>query len=158
MPDWQTELETLLSQLHVSLDGVASTARSDVYETPPMPSAAHAADDAQAERTWELEALATEEAPADDDGVSAVRSELEATVQRVIALARAGRLDSALRDDVVFVLQALTRPTPRVPTVPRRARGDDADAEWHLASAAAVLRFCRIVLRLTHVLTREADG
>jgi hypothetical protein len=84
----------------------------------------------------------------DGDEVSAVRREIEATLARVVDLARAGLLDPALRDDVVFVLQALTRPRPRG----LRARDR---TEWQLASAAAVLHFCRVVLRLTQTLATE---
>ena len=80
--------------------------------------------------------------------IFAIRQEIEATVARVAHLTQAGQLDRALRDDVVFVLRALTRPHPAV-LLPQ------AQDEWHLASAAAVLRFCRMVLRLTRPLEPE---
>src|SRR5262249_15194689 len=101
-----------------------------------------------------------EVAPREGDEVSAVRREIEATVQQVMALVRAGRMEPALRDDVILVLDALTRPRPGKPASgrarPRRISGpDDSATEWQLASAAAILRFCRIVLRLTNALARD---
>src|SRR5215472_10832317 len=171
MPDWQAELATLLAELHVSLDGAAlanldsaGTGR-DAHGDGAHGDGAHGdgahgdgahgdgafgappPDGMEAELPWELGALTAEELPDDGDEVSAVRSELEATVARVVALARAGRIDTALCEDVVFVLQALTRPAPRYASVrTSRKKQMEARQEWQLASAAAVLRFCRIVL------------
>ena len=158
MPQWQTELEALLAQLHVSLDGDAAPGASNpnsrdlTLERIP-------ADGSDPSIPWELGVLAAEEPPAEDDEVSAVRSEIEATVRRVIEMARTGQLDGALRDDVVFVLQALTRPHPldRQPRS-RLGRQDGASQDWQLASAAAVLRFCRIVLRLTDAIARDSEN
>lgn len=152
MPDWQSELDVLLSQLHVSLDredgGDVPHAREDHAEPA-------ADDDPDASGSWSLGALATDEAPRDGDEVSAVRSEIAATVGQVVALVQAGRIEPAFRDDVIFVLQALIRPQPPVADWSARADdGEDTPVEWHLASAAAILRFCRIVLRLTHALSR----
>lgn len=160
MPGWQSELEALLSQLHVSLDQGRLPSQS---ARPPTPQDAKLkADDPNDSMDtyipWELGALTAEDAPADGDEVHAVRSELEATVRRVVTMARLGQMESTLRDDVVFVLQALTRPHPYEKATKRRRGGlDEASQEWQLASAAAVLRFCRIVLRLTDALAREVE-
>lgn len=166
MADWQVELETLLSELHVTLDRstLGGEAPSQVAGRGLRRLSGETLDDTNVEAEtdgdipWELGPLTAEEPPADDDEVSAVRSEIEATVAQVIALARAGRIDHDLRDDIVFVLQALTRPHPSTPPhlVALEMR-DDARQEWQLASAAAVLRFCRIVLRLTHALASDTD-
>jgi hypothetical protein len=162
MPDWQAELAALLAELHVSLDGAALANRDSAgtghdahgegaFVAPPT-------DGMEAELPWELGALTAEELPDDGDEVSAVRSELEATVARVVALAWAGRIDTALCEDVVFVLQALTRPAPRFASVrTSRKKLTEARQEWQLASAAAVLRFCRIVLSLTNALASQAE-
>jgi hypothetical protein len=132
MPDWQSELETLLSQLHVTLD--------QSLEFPP-----------------ELDPLVQDDPVDEGDEVSAVRSEIEATVARVIALADDGCIESTLRDDVIFVLQALTRPVPqRILARATSKQQEDARQDWQLTSAAAVLRFCRIVLTLTQTLSSEA--
>ncbi|HLJ81278.1 MAG TPA: hypothetical protein VKT52_07330 [Ktedonobacterales bacterium] len=156
MPGWQSELEALLSQLHVSLE--PGRLPSQVSRTPTsadstLETSANAADDgADASIPWDLDTLPAEDMPADGDEVKAVSREMEATVRRVIAMARAGQMESALRDDVVFVLQALTRPNPYEKSGRRRGKADESGQEWQLASAAAVLRFCRIVLRLTDAL------
>lgn len=160
MPQWQTELEALLAQLHVSLDGDAATSAPS-GDTRDLTLEHIQKDGSDPSIPWELGVLAAEEPlsdDAEDDEVSAVRSEIEATVRRVIDMARTGRLDGALRDDVVFVLQALTRPHPfdRQPRS-RRSRQDAARHDWQLASAAAVLRFCRIVLRLTDAIGGDDD-
>lgn len=159
MPGWQSELEALLSQLHVSLE--PGRLPSQVTRTPTSADSTldtttntNAADDgADASIPWDLDTLPAEDMPADGDEVKAVSREMEATVRRVIAMARAGQMESALRDDVVFVLQALTRPNPYEKSGRRRhGKADESGQEWQLASAAAVLRFCRIVLRLTDAL------
>jgi hypothetical protein len=132
MPDWQSELETLLSQLHVTLD--------QSLEFPP-----------------ELDPLLQDDPVDEGDEVSAVRSEIEATVARVMALADDGCIESTLRDDVIFVLQALTRPVPqRILARATSKQQEDARQDWQLTSAAAVLRFCRIVLTLAQALSSEA--
>ncbi|MGH2517098.1 MAG: hypothetical protein ACRDHP_15720 [Ktedonobacterales bacterium] len=163
MPGWQSELEALLSQLHVALeDGrlppQAAQAPVSTDSLTHHDQTRRMSEGTDISQPWEPDTLQqAEEIPPDGDEVNAVSREIEATVRRVISMARAGRMESALRDDVVFVLQALTRPSPHEKP-PKRRRGveDDASQEWQLASAAAVLRFCRIVLRLTDVLSREA--
>lgn len=158
MPQWQTELEALLAELHVSLDGDAAAEGPDSSGIRELTRERIQKDGSDPSIPWELGVLAAEEPPTDDDEVGAVRSEIEATVRRVIEMARTGRLEGALRDDVVFVLQALTRPHPLdKQSSARRGHQDVARQEWQLASAAAVLRFCRIVLRLTDAIAREGD-
>ncbi|HEU5440384.1 MAG TPA: hypothetical protein VFU88_13920 [Ktedonobacterales bacterium] len=155
MADWHEELEILLSQLRVGLgetppDEPSLAARGPTLSEPLS---------VEVRLPLELETLspdvfAPDENPADGVEVSAVRSEIEATLGRVLALARAGRMESTLRDDVIFILKALTR---RLPDTITGATSDARAArdEWQLASAAAVLRFCRIVLHITNAL--EAD-
>jgi hypothetical protein len=133
MPDWQTELAALLKKLDVDVE----------LATPPPArngaSQGRTLDGMDGPAAGELMVEAT---PLDGDEVAAVRGEIEATLARVIYLTNMGKLDRAIRDDVVFVLQALTRPRPGL------SRGR-ARNEWQLASAAAVLHFCRVVMRLT---------
>lgn len=154
MADWQEELEILLSQLRVDLedspllpDAPALDARTPA---PSEPLSAEMRLPLELE-TLSPDMLAADEGPADGVEVSAVRSEIEATLGRVLALARAGRMDSTLRDDVIFILKALTR---RLPDAGASATPEVRSArdEWQLASAAAVLRFCRIVLHITNAL------
>jgi hypothetical protein len=148
MPNWQAELEQLLARLQVSMDrGIATeTADGNAYmDAPPAGVARKMVGPSNYAPSEEV-------APVDGEEVTAVRNELEATVRRVFAMAKAGQIEPSLRDDVLFVLQALTRPHPRRP---RPASPDDSSGEWQLASAAAVLHFCRIVLRLSQAL--DAD-
>lgn len=157
MPGWQSELEALLSQLHVSLEPgrlPSQVTRIPISADGALDANTNTADDsADASIPWDLDTLPAEDMSADGDEVNAVSREMEATVRRVIAMARAGQMESALRDDVVFVLQALTRPSPYEKSGRRRrGKADESGQEWQLASAAAVLRFCRIVLRLTDAL------
>jgi hypothetical protein len=147
MPDWQRELEALLLQLHVSLDSAnpSDDVRNDQHTAWP----GTAANDGSSAHLTKA-STPMDHIPAEFDEVSVVQSEIAATVGHVIALAKAGQMDRALRDDVVFVLRALTRPYPKVPRVQGRERGrSEPGKEWQFASEAAVLRFCRIVLRLT---------
>jgi hypothetical protein len=152
MPDWEAELTALLHALDVRLerDTLASDSASDEAG-----GLGHERDgDLAADLAlYELGALSldlpAEQLPVDGDEVSAVRHEIEATLARVVRLTRSGQLDPALRDDVVFVLQALTRPRPAAPAAERD--------EWQLASAAAILHFCRVVHRLTSPLESDAE-
>jgi len=155
MPDWHLELENLLSQLQVTLDH--SQDRSSGFASKTLADRKPPASEAESDIPWELGALIAEEPVDDDDEVSAVRSEIEATVTRVIALADKGCLESALRDDVIFILQALTRPAPhKVLSKATAKQQADARQEYQLTAAAAALRFCRIVLTLTQALSSEA--
>ncbi len=157
MAEWQAELEVLLSRLHVSLDPEPVAGRGD---TTPLRQLADggAIGDAGIVLPRENDGLSGDVNPVDGDEVAAVRSEIEATLHRVVALTQAGKLDPLVRDDVIFVLQALTRPQPRGGRSRPRPRGPgDSSTEWQLASAAAVLHFCRIVLRMTQAVAAEHD-
>ena len=150
MADWQGQLADLLASLNVSLDPNESVPRaidlrSESFSRMPVP-------------TDEMppSVVSAEDAPVEGVEVSAVRSEIEFIVARVVELERAGAIDRVLRDDVIYVLQALTRPAPPTPrpTLSLRRR-HDSDQEWDLASAAAVLRFCRLIQRQFPFLTDE---
>lgn len=160
MPDWRSEIDSLLTHIDDSdePDWREVNSRSSRPDgMTPGDIADDTASDADAGIPWDLGALTAEDIPQDGDEVSAVRREIESTIRRLALLARAGEVDSALRDDVIFVLQALTRPhSPEWARLDRQ-RADDEHVEWHLASAAAILRFCRIVQRLTNAITDELD-
>ncbi len=132
MPHWEAELKTLLASLGVSLE--ADSAEPDLSSTPKSVQFGHK-DDGLAEF--------------EDDHFTLVNREIEATVREVARVSRSGLLDQALRNDVIFVLRALTRDTG--------STGIDAES-WHLDSAAAVLHFCRIVQRLTRALSQPDCG
>ncbi len=84
---------------------------------------------------------------ADDEDVwvsdlSLMRREIDSIVHQVIHLMQRGDLDKSLKEDVMVVLRALRR---RSAVTQQAAIGDEA----YLESAAAMLHFCRLVLRLS---------
>ncbi len=145
MSNWEHELETLLSRLGVrSESSPPHESGSDATETDfADPAELAALKDADVEdEDWD----GLEDDDLDQLGV--VRREMQATVGRVARMVYAGRLDSAIKDDVLFVLRALCRAQPQ----PDEGESEE-DAQ--LAAAAAILHFCRIVLRLTHALAQQ---
>jgi hypothetical protein len=161
MPDWRSELDHLLTQLDDPDEHSGATRDARRRAATDETAATDTTDSMSAADIglpWELGALAAEDIPPDGDEVVAVRREIESTIRRLAALARDGEVEPVLRDDVIFVLQALTRSQPPARTWTSTDSGaDDEHNEWHLASAAAILRFCRIVQRLTNVLTDELE-
>jgi hypothetical protein len=150
MADWEAELTTLLRALDVSLERDSLSASHGAAEHNGR-SDLEPVDDLEPAEMGSLSTdLVGDQSTVDVDEVSAVRHEIEATLARVVQLTDTGQLDRALRDDVLFVLQALTRPRPSPPALAERD-------EWQLASAAAVLHFCRVVLRLTRPLDPEGQ-
>jgi hypothetical protein len=74
--------------------------------------------------------------------LSLMRREIDSIVRQVIHLMQRGDLDKSLKEDVLVVLRALRR---RSAVTQQAATGDEA----YLESAAAMLHFCRLVLRLS---------
>jgi len=140
MSNWERELETLLNRLGVRWESV-----------PPDAPGTDLADAAEVDGlvTADLEDEDWETVEDDDlDQITVVRREMQATVGRVLRMARSGRLDSAVKDDVLLVLRALCR------TPPQPYEGE-SEEEAQLAMASAILHFCRIVMRLTHALAQQ---
>jgi hypothetical protein len=135
MANWQDELESLLASIDVALEPVEPELQRK--------------DDALDRYLLAHPAQSEPSAPHGVE-VGAVWSEVEATVRQVSDLVRSGSIDSALREDVAFVLRALARPGS-VARGAEEPRHGASGADWDLESAAAILRFCRIVLRLAHV-------
>lgn len=156
MADWQGELRALLASLDVSLDPDPSVSngrtRHNVADNPERANGRSGDQDV----ALDADGVNPDELAPEGIEVSAVRSEMEATLEHVMALVQSGRMERTLRDDVVYVLRALTRPGPEklLPKAARQAARESAQ-EWNLASAAAVLHFCRIVLRLTQAIEDE---
>jgi len=71
-----------------------------------------------------------------------MRREIDSIVRQVVYLMQRGDLDKCLKEDVMVVLRALRR---RSTVTQQAATGDEA----YLESAAAMLHFCRLVLRLS---------
>ena len=74
--------------------------------------------------------------------LSMMRREIDSIVRQVVHLMQRGDLDKSLKEDVMVVLRALRR---RSTVTQQAATGDEA----YLESAAAMLHFCRLVLRLS---------
>jgi hypothetical protein len=145
MSNWEHELETLLNRLGVGWESLppdelgADGADADLADAAEMAALMEADAEAEDWETLEDDSL---------DQLSVVRREMQATVGRVTRMVRTGRLDSVIKDDVLFVLRALCRSQPQ----PDEGESEE-DAQ--LATAAAILHFCRIVLRLTHALAQQ---
>jgi hypothetical protein len=142
MSNWELELETLLSRLGVRWESLPPNepgVDTDLAE----PADLDGLIDADLKD-------ADGETPEDEDidQVSMVRREMQATVERVTRMVRSGRLDSAIRDDVLQVLRVLCR------FQPQPEEGESLE-DAQIATASAILHFCRIVLRLTHALAQQ---
>jgi hypothetical protein len=141
MSNWELELEALFKRLGVQWDAPPEEEdEADPYDADPAGLAA-LAEEALADETGA-------NAEDDLDQLGVVRREMQATVGRVARMVRDGRLDSAISDDVLFVLRALVRSHPQL-------EEGETEEEAQLATAAAILHFCRIVLRLTHALAQQ---
>jgi hypothetical protein len=138
MPHWEDELRALLQTLGVSLEENASYATDA-----PNPADADDMPPDALEREWENQA---DDDDPDEDQFAMIRREMEATLHEVARLAQSGQMAPELRDDVVHVLRALTTPPPV---------GAADIEEWRYTSAAAVLHFCRLILRLAHALAAQ---
>ena len=155
MADWHVELETLLSQLQVVLDIPSRHTEAPLDDKLDK----EVSSSGDTGPLGDLAAVTLETQLSDDVEVQAVKSEIEATLEHVIQLARYGVVDTTFRDDVVFVLQALTRTYPVVQNgTGAGAVTDDAKHDWQLEGAAAALRFCRVVLRVIQQNDPPADS
>lgn len=144
MSNWEQELETLLNRLGVRWESLPPDESGADAAAADLPAAE---EDGLVEADLEDEEWETLEDD-DLDQVSVVRREMQATVGRVTRMVRTGRLDSAIKDDVLLVLRALCRSQPQPDE-------GESEEEAQLATAAAILHFCRIVLRLTHALAQQ---
>ena len=77
-----------------------------------------------------------------------MRREVESIVIQVVRLMQRGDLDPSLKEDVMVVLRALRRRA----SVTQLAAASDAA---YLEFAAAMLHFCRLVLRLSEAATED---
>jgi hypothetical protein len=140
MAGWEQELAELLRELGVTQEEPKThlrpsnkLKRSDVKRRERAADAIFLRDvgdnEAQDEEVWVSD-------------LSSMRREIESIVRQVIHLMQRGDLDKSLKEDVMVVLRALRR---RSAVTQQAATGDEA----YLESAAAMLHFCRLVLRLS---------
>lgn len=94
-----------------------------------------------------------EDKAADDtwmNDLAAMRRDVESIVAQLVHLLQHGRIDPALKEDILIVLRALRR---RAMATEQAGEGELA----HIESVAAMLHFCRLVLRLNEVKTETED-
>ncbi|HVB22161.1 MAG TPA: hypothetical protein VNG51_09475 [Ktedonobacteraceae bacterium] len=83
------------------------------------------------------------------DDLSLMRREVDTIVAQVVRLMQRGDIDAAVKEDVMVVLRALRR---RASVTQQAAASETAYLEF----AAAMLHFCRLVLRLDEVTTEDS--
>lgn len=83
------------------------------------------------------------------DDLSSMRREVDTIVAQVVRLMQRGDIDAAVKEDVLVVLRALRR---RASVTQQAAASETAYLEF----AAAMLHFCRLVLRLDEVATEDS--
>lgn len=142
MASWQDELAELLRELGVTTEEPRTHLRSvsnELFGQEPSVEnfileniAAVAEDDAEA---WLAD-------------LDTMRREVDSIVRQVIQLIQRGGLEPSLKEDVMIVLRALRRRA----TATRQAGYSE---EAYIESAAAMLHFCRIILRLSETTIEE---
>jgi hypothetical protein len=89
----------------------------------------------------------------DDDtsinDLNLMRHEVDTIVAQIVRLMQRGDIDAAVKEDVLVVLRALRR---RASVTQQAAASETAYLEF----AAAMLHFCRLVLRLDEVATEDS--
>jgi hypothetical protein len=144
MAGWQEELAELLRELGVTPEEPQTNLRS---KSKPLHSDAgwrlcsgkpteHLAD------TFFTDDVESDEAEAYTMDLGAMGREVDSIVQQVVRLTRNGELDQSAKEDILEVLRALRKFSVVAQEV---APGDEA----YLESVSAMLRFCRLVLRLS---------
>src|SRR5262249_49268134 len=107
MADWQGELRALLASLDVALDPDPAAANGRARHEVVDDAANASVHASEGDVARDAEAGVSDEPPPEGIEVSAVRSEMEATLERVVQLVQSGQMERTLRDDVVYVLRAL---------------------------------------------------
>jgi len=91
----------------------------------------------------------TEDDDASMNDLSLMRHEVDTIVSQVVRLMQRGDIDATVKEDVMVVLRALRR---RASVTQQAAASETAYLEF----AAAMLHFCRLVLRLDEVATEDS--
>jgi hypothetical protein len=141
MAGWQEELAELLRELGVTPEEPQIHLRSKRRPLSSDTGRYWYADPA-AEHLDETLEGESDEAEAYMMDLGAMGREVDSIVQQVIRLTRHGELEQSAKDDVLEVLRALRKFSIVTQQV---APGDEA----YLESVSAMLRFCRLVLRLS---------
>jgi hypothetical protein len=154
MAGWEEELAGLLRELGVTQEEPKTHLRpKHTRETglsqgkPPLPPRDEVKRQVQSADALFWGSANEDKAENDDIWLSdlrVMRREVESIVAQVVRLMQRGDFDPSLKEDVMVVLRALRRRA----SVTQQASASDAA---YLEFAAAMLHFCRIVLRLSEV-------
>ena len=167
MAGWEEELTVLLRNLGVTQEEPSTRLRStrnrhdegreeklhpselsqDPFGLEDDPFADAAFLDEEDEEDEEDEAWLTD--------LNEMRREVDSIVNQVIRLMQRGDLDKSLKEDVMVVLRALRRPTSSTSVPPSPQQQAATSEEAYLESAASMLHFCRLVLRLSEVASED---
>jgi len=144
MAGWQEELAELLRELGVTQEEPQTNLRSTGK---PMRNDARWRLHTRKQREHLASPHFSDDAGNDEADVwpvdpGTMDREVDAIVRQVVYLMQNGELDLSVKEDIVEVLRALRRFSAVTQQV---APGDEA----YLESISAVLRFCRLVLRLS---------
>jgi len=159
MASWEDELAVLLRELGVTLEEPKTHLRPTQISEADHQQGEHPLRDKdtskrQAQSSGELiwESAGHRSIDEDDDAwlsdLRMMRREVESIVIQVVRLMQRGDIDPAIKEDVLVVLRALRRRA----SVTQQAAASDAA---YLEFAAAMLHFCRLVLRLSEVATED---
>jgi len=158
MAGWEEELAVLLRELGVTQEEPKAHLRPThineadyVQGKPPLRPRPRVKRQVQSTDALFWGGTADSEVEDDDarmDDLYLMRREVDSIVKQVIRLMQHGDLDISLKEDVLVVLRALRRRA----SVTQQAAASDAA---YLESAAAMLHFCRLVLRLSEVATED---
>ena len=142
MASWQDELAELLRELGVTTEEPRTHLRpnsNDLFAQEPS---------VENFILENIAAVAEEDAEAWLADLDTMRREVDSIVRQVIHLIQRGGLEPSLKEDVMIVLRALRRRA----TATRQAGYSE---EAYIESAAAMLHFCRIILRLSETTIEE---
>ncbi|HLZ80730.1 MAG TPA: hypothetical protein VKP04_03800 [Ktedonobacteraceae bacterium] len=156
MASWEDELAVLLRELGVSLEEprihLGPTHILEGHQQEKLPLREKKDSKRQTQSTDALIWSSAANSDIDEDAwlsdLRMMRREVESIVIQVVRLMQRGDLDPSLKEDVMVVLRALRR---RASVTQQAAASDTAYLEF----AAAMLHFCRLVLRLSEAATED---
>ncbi len=161
MAGWEEELALLLRNLGVTQEEPSTHRRArrcrsggtGIHRSNPSRDA-FPEEDLLAETAFLEDGEETEEEDEEAwlEDLDEMRREVDTIVSQVIHLMQLGDLEKSLKEDVLIVLRALRRSQ----AAQQASSGDEIDnEEAYLESAASMLHFCRLVLRLSEVASQD---
>lgn len=158
MASWEDELAVLLRELGVTLEeprthpGPTYIHEDHQQEILPLREKKDSKRQTRSTDAFTWERAGYSSIEEDEDAwlsdLRLMRREVESIVIQVVRLMQRGDLDPSLKEDVMVVLRALRRRA----SITQQAAASDAA---YLEFAAAMLHFCRLVLRLSEAATED---